>query len=92
MVRPPGSNTFNNAASTSELTSSLAGKIAQHVPFFGKNYANQNAKIMQALAEKMLSPEMTRKALLSGKAGYDPMAIAAIMNGSINGATGGDRQ
>lgn len=67
MVRPPGSNTFNNAASTAELANSLAGKVAQHVPFFGKAYTAQNEKIMQAMAEKMLDTKATREALLAGK-------------------------
>lgn len=92
MIRPPGSNTFNNTASTAELTNSLAGKLAQHIPFFGKTYSNQNAKILQAIADKMLDPKMTREALLKGKAGYDPAVIAALMKASANGGFPGEHQ
>lgn len=66
MVRPPGSNTFNNAASTADLTNSLAAKTMEYIPGFKGAYQAQNPKIMQAIADKMLSPEQLRQAMLNG--------------------------
>lgn len=56
IVRPPGSNTFSNAASDNLLNSNIAATIASKVPFVSQLYKNVNPVLKDKLAEALLNP------------------------------------
>ncbi len=89
VVRPPGSNTFNNTASTGQLANSIGARIGEHVPFIKGPYQAAKPDIIGKVANRMLSTQEAAAALLANPQPQNLTMAQRLIANALMGAKGG---